>query len=63
MPPKGQDTRPPRKNFNPGTYFESWPDVYSSDAAGAQAPWTIGPVPPPTGPEAQRPHRTVGASR
>lgn len=59
--PARPDGRPPRQDFEPGTRYEDWPDVYSGAPAGQNdgLPWSTAPVVPPAGPESQRPHHTL----
>lgn len=60
-PPVQPERRPPRRDFEPGTRYEDWPDVYSGAPAGQDdgIPWSEAPVAPPAGPESQRPHHTL----
>lgn len=60
-PPVQPEGRPPRKDFEPGTRYEDWPDVYSGapERQDDGLPWSEAPVAPPAGPESQRPHHTL----
>ena len=59
-PAEPESAPPPQGEFEPGQYYEDWPDVYDGARSGIDgAPWSTAPVEPASGPASQRPHEEL----